>query len=51
MAFWDEITRLAQEKEGKTIGDDNMIGQWRIIVVKVLPFSDQRLNGKIPKVN
>ncbi|XP_020093188.1 uncharacterized protein LOC109713489 isoform X2 [Ananas comosus] len=50
VAFWDEITRSAQEKEGKTIGDDNMIGQWRIIVVKDLPFSDQRLNGKIPKM-
>jgi hypothetical protein len=27
-----------------------MIGRWRIIVVKSLPFVDQRLNGKIPKV-
>jgi hypothetical protein len=27
-----------------------MIGLWRIILVSSLPFSDQRLNGKIPKV-
>ena len=27
-----------------------MIGLWRIILVSDLPFSDQRLNGKIPKV-
>lgn len=50
MAFWDEITRSTQESEGKVIGDNSMIGKWRIIVVTDLPFSDQRLNGKIPKV-
>ena len=50
MAFWDEITRSAQEAEGIKINEEHMIGRWRIIVVKDLPFSDQRLNGKIPKV-
>lgn len=50
VAFWDEITRSAQEVEGKVIGDDHMIGKWRIVVVKDLPFADQRLNGKIPKM-
>lgn len=50
MAFWDELTLAAQEAEGNAIGDDSMIGRWRIVVVRDLPFSDQRLNGKIPKV-
>jgi hypothetical protein len=50
VAFWDEVTLSTQEAEGKVIGDDSMIGRWRIIVVKSLPFVDQRLNGKIPKV-
>lgn len=50
MAFWDEITRVAQEAEGRKIGDDHMVGKWRIVLVHDLPFSDQRLNGKIPKV-
>lgn len=50
MAFWDEITRSAQEAEGNNIGEDRMIGYWRVVVVRNLPFSDQRLNGKIPKV-
>lgn len=50
VAFWDEITLSSQEKGGKAIGDGHMIGKWRIVVVKDLPFSDQRLNGKIPKV-
>ncbi|KAF3795033.1 hypothetical protein EJ110_NYTH06088, partial [Nymphaea thermarum] len=50
VAFWDEVTRSTQETEGKRIGDDHMIGKWRIVVVKELPFSDQRLNGKIPKM-
>ncbi|PKA65957.1 hypothetical protein AXF42_Ash010366 [Apostasia shenzhenica] len=50
VAFWDEITRVAQEIEGNKIGDDSMIGKWRIVIVKDLPFADQRLNGKIPKM-
>ncbi|KAF3323956.1 hypothetical protein FCM35_KLT11423 [Carex littledalei] len=50
VAFWDEITRSSQESEGKVIGDRGMIGKWRIVVVTDLPFSDQRLNGKIPKI-
>ncbi|KAG0500725.1 hypothetical protein HPP92_000797 [Vanilla planifolia] len=50
VAFWDEITRGAQEAEGNNIGIDGMIGKWRIVVVSDLPFSDQRLNGKIPKM-
>lgn len=50
MAFWDEVTLSTQEAEGKVIGDDGMIGRWRITVVRSLPFVDQRLNGKIPKV-
>ncbi|XP_039828392.1 probable hexosyltransferase MUCI70 isoform X2 [Panicum virgatum] len=50
VAFWDEVTRVSQEEEGNKIGEDNMIGLWRIILVSDLPFSDQRLNGKIPKL-
>ncbi|XP_077233575.1 DNA-directed RNA polymerase subunit beta (DUF616) [Tasmannia lanceolata] len=50
VAFWDEITRSTQEAEGNRIGEDQMIGKWRIVVVRDLPFSDQRLNGKIPKM-
>lgn len=50
VAFWDEVTLSTQEAEGKVIDDDDMIGRWRIIVVRSLPFVDQRLNGKIPKV-
>ncbi|BAS86575.1 Os03g0769050 [Oryza sativa Japonica Group] len=50
VAFWDEVTRAAQEEEGNKIGENLMIGLWRIILVRDLPFSDQRLNGKIPKL-
>jgi hypothetical protein len=50
VAFWDEITLRTQESDGHRIGEDHMIGKWRIVVVKQLPFVDQRLNGKIPKV-
>ncbi|VAI37181.1 unnamed protein product [Triticum turgidum subsp. durum] len=50
VAFWDEVTLSAQHEEGKKIGEDLRIGLWRIILVRDLPFTDQRLNGKIPKV-
>ncbi|KAK2660451.1 hypothetical protein Ddye_006984 [Dipteronia dyeriana] len=50
VAFWDEITLAAQRSEGRIVDDDGFIGKWRIVVVQELPFSDQRLNGKIPKM-
>nr|DAD20873.1 TPA_asm: hypothetical protein HUJ06_022336 [Nelumbo nucifera] len=50
VAFWDEITRAAQEAAGRRISENNMIGKWRIVVVRDLPFTDQRLNSKIPKM-
>ncbi|XP_027092826.1 uncharacterized protein LOC113749988 [Coffea eugenioides] len=50
VAFWDEITLAAQEAQGQKVGENHFIGKWRIIVVKDLPFRDQRLNGKIPKM-
>ncbi|KAK9748352.1 hypothetical protein RND81_02G051800 [Saponaria officinalis] len=50
VAFWDEITLSTQEAQKKKVGDDHHIDKWRIVVVKNLPFSDQRLNGKIPKM-
>ncbi|KAA8536139.1 hypothetical protein F0562_028617 [Nyssa sinensis] len=50
VAFWDEVTLQTQELEGRRIDEDHMIGKWRIVVVRQLPFVDQRLNGKIPKM-
>lgn len=50
VAFWDEITLATQEAQGQKVGADHYIGNWRIIIVKNLPFADQRLNGKIPKM-
>ncbi|XP_038894402.1 uncharacterized protein LOC120083005 isoform X2 [Benincasa hispida] len=50
VAFWDEITLSAQEAVGHVIGEDGFIGKWRVVVVRDLPFTDQRLNGKIPKM-
>ncbi|KAH0859027.1 hypothetical protein HID58_087288 [Brassica napus] len=50
VAFWDDVTLATQEAEGHKIGENGYIGKWRIVVVKNLPFVDQRLNGKIPKM-
>lgn len=50
VAFWDEITLAAHEAAGHRIVKDNFIGNWRIVLVRNLPFRDQRLNGKIPKM-
>ncbi|KAG4953482.1 hypothetical protein AAZX31_14G075700 [Glycine max] len=50
VAFWDEITLKAQELVERRIGENGFIGKWRVVVVQDLPFADQRLNGKIPKM-
>ncbi|XP_061997346.1 probable hexosyltransferase MUCI70 [Rosa rugosa] len=50
VAFWDEVTVSTQESAEHRIGEDGFIGRWRIVVVSDLPFADQRLNGKIPKM-
>lgn len=50
MAFWDKITLKTQEEEGQRMDSNHMIGKYRIIIVRELPFADQGLNGKIPKV-
>ncbi|KAJ0261831.1 hypothetical protein HA466_0048720 [Hirschfeldia incana] len=50
VAFWDDVTLETQEAEGHKIGESGYIGKWRVVVVKDLPFRDQRLNGKIPKM-
>ncbi|KAL3642107.1 hypothetical protein CASFOL_012922 [Castilleja foliolosa] len=50
VAFWDEVTLATQEAEGNKVDDSRFIGKWRIIIVRDLPFRDQRLNGKIPKM-
>ncbi|KAL7246761.1 hypothetical protein ACSBR2_001797 [Camellia fascicularis] len=50
VAFWDEITLQTQELEEHRINENHMIGRWRVVVVRELPFVDQRLNGKIPKM-
>ncbi|CAM8926644.1 unnamed protein product [Rhodiola kirilowii] len=49
VAFWDEIT-LATHSHNDRISEDHIISKWRIVVVRELPFLDQRLNGKIPKI-
>ncbi|XP_027331623.1 uncharacterized protein LOC113847005 [Abrus precatorius] len=50
VAFWDEITLKAQELVERRIGENGFIGKWRVVIVRDLPFADQRLNGKIPKM-
>lgn len=50
VAFWDNITLSMQDSVGHRVGENGFIGKWRIVVVRDLPFRDQRLNGKIPKM-
>ncbi|KAL8166053.1 hypothetical protein V2J09_007552 [Rumex salicifolius] len=50
VAFWDEITLSMQEAQEQRVDEHGFIGKWRIVIVKDLPFTDQRLNGKIPKM-
>lgn len=50
VAFWDEVTKHTQEEAGNRLDVDHKIGLWRVVVVRNLPFADQRKNGKIPKM-
>lgn len=50
VAFWDRITLEAQALKGRSRDINKKIGHWRVVVVENLPFTDQRLNGKIPKM-
>lgn len=47
--FVDEET-AAFLKNSTELGSDKKVGLWRIIVVRNLPYSDPRRNGKIPKL-
>ncbi|KAL7142684.1 hypothetical protein ABFS83_08G140200 [Erythranthe nasuta] len=37
-------------RNSSLVGSDNKVGLWRIIVVRNLPYSDPRRNGKVPKL-
>lgn len=52
VAFWDEVTlKVMADTEGITPDQlTQKVGIWRVVLVKNLPFVDQRRNGKIPKV-
>ncbi|CAI7783367.1 unnamed protein product [Closterium sp. NIES-54] len=51
VAFWDDVTAAAQAEAGVVPDAGTMrVGLWRIVIVKDLPFVDQRRNGKIPKI-
>ncbi|GFQ07121.1 hypothetical protein PHJA_002856200 [Phtheirospermum japonicum] len=47
--FVDDDTEAFLRKSGE-LGSDKKVGLWRIIVVRNLPYSDPRRNGKIPKL-
>lgn len=45
--FLDEETEAAL-KNSTTIDHTKRIGLWRVVVVRNLPYSDARRNGKVP---
>ncbi|KAL6851598.1 hypothetical protein ACP4OV_020162 [Aristida adscensionis] len=47
--FLDEETEAAI-KNSTTIDHTKRIGLWRVVVVRNLPYSDARRNGKVPKL-
>ncbi|CAN6350444.1 unnamed protein product [Urochloa humidicola] len=47
--FLDEETEAAL-KNSTTIDHTKRIGLWRVVVVRNLPYSDARRNGKVPKL-
>ncbi|XP_039116547.1 uncharacterized protein LOC120251962 [Dioscorea cayenensis subsp. rotundata] len=47
--FVDEETE-AYIRNTSTWNDSNRVGLWRVVVVRNLPYTDARRNGKIPKL-
>ncbi|KAL6573999.1 putative hexosyltransferase muci70 [Orobanche hederae] len=47
--FVDDETEAFLRNSSK-LGTDKKVGLWRIIVVRNLPYSDPRRNGKVPKL-
>ncbi|KAG8364938.1 hypothetical protein BUALT_Bualt18G0050700 [Buddleja alternifolia] len=47
--FVDEETETYM-KNSSLLGSDKQVGLWRIIVVRNVPYSDPRRNGKVPKL-
>ncbi|XP_008226632.1 PREDICTED: uncharacterized protein LOC103326206 [Prunus mume] len=47
--FIDEETE-AYMKNSSVLGNSKRVGLWRIIVVRNVPYSDARRNGKVPKL-
>ncbi|XP_062181550.1 probable hexosyltransferase MUCI70 isoform X2 [Phragmites australis] len=47
--FLDEQTEAAI-KNSTTIDHTKRVGLWRVVVVRNLPYSDARRNGKVPKL-
>ncbi|KAL6561819.1 putative hexosyltransferase muci70 [Orobanche minor] len=47
--FVDEETETYM-KNSSILGRDKQVGLWRIIVVRNVPYTDSRRNGKVPKL-
>ncbi|KAL6205735.1 hypothetical protein ACLB2K_022988 [Fragaria x ananassa] len=47
--FIDEETE-AYMKNSSVLGNNRKVGLWRVIVVRNIPYTDARRNGKIPKL-
>ncbi|KAL2247519.1 uncharacterized protein LOC105176998 [Sesamum indicum] len=47
--FIDEETERYM-KNSSLLGSDKQVGLWRIIVVRNVPYTDPRRNGKVPKL-
>ncbi|KAK9714687.1 hypothetical protein RND81_06G112300 [Saponaria officinalis] len=47
--FFDEETEVAM-RNASILGTSSKVGLWRIVVVRNLPYTDSRRNGKVPKL-
>ncbi|KAJ7536726.1 hypothetical protein O6H91_12G079800 [Diphasiastrum complanatum] len=47
--FVDQKSLDAMMNEGQVFDESGYVGLWKVVLVKNLPFSDDRRNGKVPK--
>ncbi|XP_024365499.1 probable hexosyltransferase MUCI70 isoform X2 [Physcomitrium patens] len=48
--FVDQKSLDAIKQDGQTPNDKGILGLWKIVLIKNLPYQDGRRNGKIPKL-
>ena len=48
--FVDQMSLDAIKEDGQIPNDKGILGLWKLVLIKNLPYEDGRRNGKVPKL-